>query len=86
MVLGSLFDWFGPSIPNKLADDGREARESAMDSLGSLQNMTEKTPVEDVEVDHELARPPYIHVRPHLGPVVYPIQLTECCRQYWPAG
>ncbi|KAK3201480.1 hypothetical protein GRF29_185g1074790 [Pseudopithomyces chartarum] len=61
MVLGSLFDWFGPSIPNKLVDDGRQARESAMDSLGSLQNMTEKTAVEDVEVDHELARPPYIH-------------------------
>lgn len=57
-----------------------------MDSLGSLQNMTEKTAVEDVEVDHELARPPYIHVRPHLGPVVYPTQLTECCRQYWPVG
>lgn len=56
-----------------------------MDSLGSLQNMTEKTTVEEVEVDHELARPPYIHVRPDPGPVVYRIQLIEYCRQYWRA-
>lgn len=82
MVLGSLSDWFGPSIPNRLADDGPRARESAMDSLGSLQNMKEKTGADEVEVDSELARPPYLHVCPHPGFANDRTQLTECCRQY----
>lgn len=62
MVFGSVSDWFSPTIPNKLVEDGRKPRISAMESFKSLPNMKETKAAEEVDVDHELARPPYIHV------------------------
>jgi hypothetical protein len=65
MVLGSASDWFSPTNPNKLVEDGQRARVPAMESTGSLPDMRqERTPQEaEMEIDREMARPPYIHVR-----------------------
>ena len=85
MVLGSVFDWFGSSIPNKLADDGRKARNSTMEIAGSRPDMKEKTVAEEVEVDSELARPPYIHVCLHSKPPIRRTSLIDRRRQFWQA-
>lgn len=63
MVFGSVSDWLSPTIPNKLVEDGQRARRPAMESVGSLPDMRQEGTAGEVEVDSELARPPYIHVR-----------------------
>ncbi|KAK7180951.1 mitochondrial carrier protein [Paraphaeosphaeria sporulosa] len=63
MVFGSASNWFSPTNPNKLVEDGQRARKPAMEGIRSVPDMRqERTPQEaDAEIDHEMARPPYVH-------------------------
>ncbi|KAJ4288934.1 hypothetical protein N0V90_011275 [Kalmusia sp. IMI 367209] len=60
MVFARVSDWFSPTIPNSLVDDGQRARQAAMESVGSLPDMRREK-IEEAEVDDEAARPPYKH-------------------------
>lgn len=64
MVFGSASNWFSPTDPNKLVDDGQRARKPAMESIRPVPDMRKEV---DVEVDPEMTRPPYIHVRRFVG-------------------
>lgn len=60
MVLARVANFFTTGIPNSLVDDGRKDGVFSMEDLGSLPDVGTEAAVE--EVDHEAARPPYIHV------------------------
>jgi hypothetical protein len=73
MVLGSASNWFSPTNPNKLVEDGQRARISAMESTGPLPDMRQERILQEaeLEIDGEIARPPYIHVRRLSEPLVH---------------